>query len=78
MVTIKCSEYEKGDMIRILNYARNKKIEDSKKDNKIAKQILNIDLKTIDILIDRVNGKYREDYYNRNAKSGREKEWCIH
>lgn len=72
MVTIKCSVYEKGNLYRILEYAKEKKLEDFRK-GKITEKLLNYDTEIINTLIKRFDGKYREDYLDEMAKFGREK-----
>ena len=74
MVTIHCNVYEKGDLLRILDYAKEKKREDCNNNPKYTEQELEMDLKKIEILKARVNGKYKEDYLDTTAKVGREKE----
>ena len=77
MVTIHCDVYEKGDLLRILDYAKIKKKEDYLIDPNITKELLEIDLEKIERLKARVNGKYREDYLDTTAKIGREKSGRI-
>lgn len=71
MVIIKCSPYEKGDFIRALDYAKQKKQEEMEQ-GKITKELYNYEVFLIDKLINRVNGHYREDTL-LNSKEYREK-----
>ena len=61
MITVRMGAYEKGDFIRILDYAKEKKIEDCNK-GIITPKLLELELKKIYTLKDRINGKYTEDY----------------
>lgn len=61
MVIIKCDIYEKGELIRFLDYAKTKKIEDCNND-KITPKLLKLELEKIEILKKIINGKCREDY----------------
>lgn len=71
MVTIKCTENEKGMLLRILdNYRQYRIIECSK--NKITDKELQYDTEIMNRLIDRINGKFCEDYL-KNSKVYREK-----
>ena len=72
MITIKCSVWEKSDLLRLLDYAREKKYEDFNNDPKMTKYMLQMDLKKIDTLKKRANGIYREDYQDCMSKEGRE------
>lgn len=71
MVTINCTVYEKHDLLKVLDYAKEKRIEDCDK-GKITTEHLELDLKTIETLKLRVHGKYREDYQDVSSKSYRE------
>lgn len=66
MIRINCTVNEKHAMLGILKYARNKKIEEFEK-KQITEKLLNIELKKIDILERRVNGYYREDYFDQSS-----------
>lgn len=70
MVTIKCSVYEKHDLLKLLDYAKEKKYQDCN-DNKITTGLLELDVKTIETLKRRVNGQYKEDYQDTPAKAYR-------
>ena len=71
MVTIKCGVYEKRDFEMILDYAEEKYREDYAR-GLITEKYLEIELKKINRLKQRVNGNVTEDYmqrswsYNRN------------
>lgn len=71
MVIIKCSPYEKGDFIRVLEYAKQKKQEEMEQ-GKITKELYNYEVFLIDKLINCVNGHYIEDTL-LNSKEYREK-----
>lgn len=72
MVTIKCSVWEKHDLLKLLEYARRKKYEDFNNDSKMTKYMLQMDIETINRLKARVNGIYREDYFDNMSKQARE------
>lgn len=67
MVTINCSVYEKHDLLEVLEYAKKKKIQDYES-GKITKELMKFDTNIIDKLIQRVNGKYVEDYFKTSLK----------
>lgn len=67
MVTIKMSVYEKADLLKVLEYAKEKKIEDCNKDI-ITPLLLNIELEKINVLKNRTNGKFKEDYQQTSRK----------
>lgn len=67
MVTIKMSVYEKADLLRLLEYAKEKKLEDCNNDV-ITPLLLKIELEKINALKDRVNGKFKEDYQQISRK----------
>lgn len=67
MVTIKMSVYEKADLLKVLEYAKEKKIEDCNKDI-ITPLLLNIELEKINVLKNRVKGKFNEDYQQMSRK----------
>ena len=67
MVTIKMSVYEKADLLRFLEYAKEKKLEDCNNDV-ITPLLLKIELEKINTLKDRVNGKFKEDYQQTSRK----------
>ena len=79
MITIRCSVYEKRDFEVYLDYAKKKLIEDCNND-KITPILLDIELKKIRALQNRLKGKYTEDYqqssisYNRERGTLRERE----
>lgn len=60
MVTINCDVYEKHDLLKILDYAKKKKYEDCN-NNIITPTLLEMEVRTIETLKKRVNGKYKED-----------------
>lgn len=65
MITIKCDVYEKNQLLQYLNYCKKKRIEECNNDE-ITVGLLNIELGIINNLIDRIDGKYREDYDMRS------------
>lgn len=71
--------YEVNDLYRILDYAKEKKIEDSK-NGKIYPKLLELELQTINTLKNRLNGiKPKEDYLEqckafREANTTRKKD----
>ena len=67
MITIKMSVYEKADMLKVLEYAKEKKIEDCNNDI-ITPLLLNIELERIKILKNRIKGKFNEDYQQMSRK----------
>ena len=67
MVTIKMTAYEKADLLRLLEYAKEKKLEDCNNDV-ITPLLLKIELEKINTLVNRANGKYREDYQQMSRK----------
>lgn len=67
MVTIKMSVYEKADLLKVLEYAKEKKIEDCNKDI-ITPLLLNIELEKINVLKNRAKGKFNEDYQQTSRK----------
>lgn len=72
MIRINCTVYEKHDMLAMLKYAKRKKIEEFNK-NEITAKLLEIELNKIATLEKRINGIYREDYYDQASwKSRRE------
>ena len=71
MVTIKMNVYEKADLLKVLEYAKEKKIEDCNKDI-ITPLLLNIELEKINVLKNRVKGKFNEDYQQMSRKYSRE------
>lgn len=71
MVTIKMSVYEKADLLKVLEYAKEKKIEDCNKDI-ITPLLLNIELEKINVLKNRAKGKFNEDYQQMSRKYSRE------
>lgn len=71
MITIKCTENEKGMLLRILdNYKKYRKLDCD--NEKITDKELQYDIEIINRLINRTNGKFREDYL-MNSKQYREK-----
>lgn len=72
MIRINCTVYEKHDMLAMLKYAKQKKIEEFNR-NKMTAKLLEIELNKIATLERRVNGIYREDYNDQASwKSRRE------
>lgn len=71
MVIIKCSPYEKGRLLRVLEKAK-KQCRLDYENNKITSEMLELDLQELRDLIDRVNGIYSENYL-QNSKMYREK-----
>lgn len=70
MVTIKCTENEKGMLLRILdNYKQYRKLDCDKE--KITDKELQYDIEIMNKLIERINGKFCEDYL-LNSKVYRE------
>lgn len=67
MVTIKMSVYEKADLLKVLEYAKEKKIEDCNKDI-ITPLLLKIELEKINVLKNRAKGKFNEDYQQTSRK----------
>lgn len=67
MVTIKCDVYEKHQLLKYLDYCKKKKIEECNKGD-ITVGLLNFDLNILNNLINRVNGKYVEDYLMRSKE----------
>ncbi len=67
MVTINCSVYEKHDFLEVLEYAKKKKMQDYES-GKITKELMKFDTNIINKLIQRVNGKYVEDYFKTSLK----------
>lgn len=72
MVTIKCNPYQKGDLLRYLEYAKKKKYEDAN-EGIITTGELEYEVKIINNLIEIINGKVVEDYFNVPSKEYREK-----
>lgn len=75
MVTINCTHYEKNEFIRFLEelkeYKRNFKLATNEKFDTTK-----YDIERINILIDRVNGNYKECYI-QDSKEHREKSGRI-
>lgn len=67
MITIRCSVYEKHDLLQAIEYAQKKKIEDYNNE-KITYGLLKIELDRLDTLKQRIDGKYKEDYLQTSAK----------
>ena len=70
MITIKCSVYEKYDFFKVLDYAKEKLYEDFSND-KITYKYLEIELRKIEILRQRVKGKVKEDYQQSSVSYSR-------
>lgn len=70
MVTIKCTVYEKHDLLRLLDYAKEKKIQECD-EGKITTKLLQMYIDRIELLKRRVKGQYREDYHDVATKSYR-------
>ena len=67
MVTLKCTMNERTYFFKILKYAKKKRVEDFKRGD-ITQKRLEVDLEIIEMLEDRVNGIYHEDYLDVSAK----------
>lgn len=70
MITIKCTVYEKHDLLKILDYAKEKKYQDCN-DEKITPKLLHMEVERIELLKRRINGQYREDYQDVSTKAYR-------
>ena len=70
MVNIKCTVTEKYHFLKIIKYCKQKRIDDFKS-GKITQKHLDVDLESLEMLEDRVNGIYHEDYQDVSAKSYR-------
>lgn len=70
MVTINCTVYEKHDLLRLLDYAKEKKIQDCNEE-KITPRLLQMDIDRINLLKKRISGQYEDDYQDVSAKSYR-------
>ena len=65
---IKLGVWEKNDLLRLLDYAQQKKLKDYD-DNKLTYEEYRRDLKTIWTLKERLRGKdYKQDYELQSAK----------
>lgn len=71
MVIIKCSPYEKGRLLRVLEKAKQQCRLDYD-NSKITREMLELDIQELNELISRVNGIYSENYL-QNSKIYREK-----
>ena len=70
MATINCTEYEKNEFIRILEYAREqKRINRPAKSRNLKFDTTDYDIERINVLIGRVNGNYREYYHKMSTKA---------
>lgn len=72
MITILCNVYEKHDMLNILKYAKEKKIEDCNNDL-ITPGLLKLELEKIDRLKRRILGQKPAEDYQLQNKNYREK-----
>lgn len=69
MVTIKCTVYEKYNLLRKLDM-----LEDYiKADNHVTENYIKLEKQEIQMLRNRINGKYKEDYFEVGSREGREK-----
>lgn len=69
MVTINCTQYEKNEFIRYLEYAKEQKNLNrtmKKKNDKF--DTTDYDIERINVLISRVNGNYKESYRRTSTK----------
>ena len=74
MITIKMSVYEKAELLRYLQYAKEQKLinQPVKKDGYRTFDDTGYDIHRIDILMERVRGKYTEDYQQSSRKYNRD------
>lgn len=70
MVTIRCTVYEKHAFLKLIEYAKQKKYKENE-EGKINSKLLELELKTLEKLKNRVNGIYKEDYQETPAKAYR-------
>lgn len=70
MVTIRCTVYERHDLLRLLDYAKEKKFKDCN-EGKITEKLLQMDVDRIELLKRRLKGEYKEDYQDVSTKSYR-------
>lgn len=70
MVTIRCTVYERHDLLRILDYAKEKKVKDCN-EGKITAKLLQMDVDRIELLKRRLKGEYKDDYQDVSTKSYR-------
>lgn len=79
MVKIECTVYEKYHFLEMIEYAKQKKIEECN-NGTITVKLLNLELDKLNRLKARVNGKVQRDYeqssikYNRDNGTSKEKE----
>ena len=70
MATINCTHYEKNDFVRYLEYAREqKRLNRPLKQKNGAFDSTDDDIRRINVLIDRVNGNYKEIYHRTSTKA---------
>lgn len=67
MVTINCTVYEQGDLLKTIEYAKKKKYEDYY-NGLIKEKLLELEIETLNRLKDRINGKYVSDYNLNSSK----------
>ena len=74
MITVKMSVYEKAELLRYLQYAKEQKIinQPAQKPGKGTFDDTGYDIHRIDILMERVRGKYTEDYQQSSRKYNRD------
>lgn len=69
MATINCTEYEKNEFVRFLEYAKEQKeLNRPPKGRKEKFDTTDYDIERINVLIGRVNGNYREFYHRTTTK----------
>lgn len=71
MVTIKCTVYEKHDLLRLLDYAKEMKIKECN-EGEMTTRLLQMDIDRINLLKRRINGQYSEDYQQSSISYGRD------
>jgi len=74
MITIKMSVYEKAELLRYLQYAKEQKLinQPLKKQGTKSFDDTGYDIHRINILMERVKGKYTEDYQQSSRKYNRD------
>ncbi len=72
MASFNCSPYDRGKLIRVLDYALEKKKED-RLNEIITKEMYDYDSETIRSLIEMLNGNSKYAGYYAMSKLGREK-----
>lgn len=74
MITIKMSVYEKAELLRYLQYAKEQKLinQPLKKQGNKTFDDTGYDIHRINVLMERVKGKYKEDYLQSSRKYNRD------